>query len=227
MSLTVFGAPLSPFVRKVRLCLLEKGLDYQLEVVMPFTPPDWYLQLNPLGRIPAMKDGELCLADSSVICQYLEDAYEQAPKLYGTTAVERAQVRWFEKYADYELAPLTTFGVFRNRVLKPSSGHACNEESVQAALTQKLPPHFDYLESQLGQKAFFLGDHVSMADIAFTCQLINMEHGGEVIDGERWPALAALYSRVKTSASVENVLPGEQRMAAKLIEMGKKATPPN
>jgi glutathione S-transferase len=223
MSLTVFGAPLSPFVRKVRLCLLEKGLDYQLEVVMPFTPPDWYLQLNPLGRIPAMKDGELCLADSSVICQYLEEAYEQTTRLYGSNPAERGQIRWLEKYADYELAPLTTFGVFRNRVLKPSSGIACNEESVQAALNEKLPPHFDYLERQLAQNAYFVGDRLSMADIAFACQLINMEHGGELIDAERWPALAAHFARMKTLASVQSVLPSEQRTTAKLIEMAKKA----
>ncbi|MNJ64433.1 Stringent starvation protein A [compost metagenome] len=81
MTLTVYGAPLSPFVRKVRLCLLEKALDYQLEMVMPFNPPDWYLQLNPLGRIPALRDGDLTLADSSVICQYLEDAYAAADNL--------------------------------------------------------------------------------------------------------------------------------------------------
>lgn len=221
MSLTLFGAPLSPFVRKARLCLLEKGLDYQLEMVMPFTPPEWYLQLNPLGRIPAFKDGELCLADSSVICQYLEEAYEQTTRLYGNSAVERAQIRWLEKYADYELAPLTTFGVFRNRVLKPSSGQACNEESVQAALNEKLPPHFDYLERQLGDKPYFVGNQLSMADLAFACQLINMEHGGELIDAKRWPALAAHFGRVKGLASVESVLPGEQRMTAKLIEMGK------
>lgn len=227
MSLTVFGAPLSPFVRKVRLCLLEKGLDYQLEIVMPFTPPEWYLQLNPLGRIPAMKDGELCLADSSVICQYLEETYAQTASLYGSDPVERAQIRWLEKYADYELAPLTTFGIFRNRVLKPSSGHPCNEESVQSALTQKLPPHFDYLEGQLGQKPFFVGDRLSIADIAFTCQLINMEHGGEQLDSDRWPALAAHFARMKERPSVQSVLPGEQRTTAKLIEMGKKATQPD
>lgn len=221
MSLTLFGAPLSPFVRKARLCLLEKGLDYQLEMVMPFTPPEWYLQLNPLGRIPAFKDGELCLADSSVICQYLEETYAQTTRLYGANAVERAQIRWLEKYADYELAPLTTFGIFRNRVLKPSSGHACNEESVQAALKEKLPPHFDYLERQLGDKSYFVGNQLSMADIAFACQLINMEHGGELIDGDRWPALAAHFARLKGLASVQSVLPGEQRMTAKLIEMGK------
>lgn len=227
MSLTLFGAPLSPFVRKVRICLLEKGLDYQLEIVMPFTPPDWYLQLNPLGRIPALKDGEFCMADSSVICQYLDEAYDQTAQLYGANPTERAHVRWLEKYADYELAPLTTFGVFRNRILKPSTGQPCNEESVQAILTQKLPPHFDYLERQLDQNPYFLGDQLSMADIAFACQVINMEHGGETIDADRWPALAAHLSRMKTLVSVQSVLPGEQRTAAKLIEMGKRPAQPN
>src|SRR5690606_31401285 len=112
MALTVFGAPLSPFVRKVRLCLLEKNLAYDLKVVMPFTPPDWYLELNPLGRIPAFKDGDFSLADSSVICQYLEEQYSDTLRLYGNDACERGQVRWLEKYADYELAPLATFCVF-------------------------------------------------------------------------------------------------------------------
>ncbi len=227
MPITLYGAPLSPFVRKARLCLLEKGLDHQLEVIMPFTPPEWYLQLNPLGRIPALKDGELTLADSSVICQYLEEAYDDTARLYGDSPTERARVRWLEKYADYELAPLTTFGVFRNRLLKPSSGQPCNEESVQAALTQKLPPHLDYLENQLGQNAYFLGDQLSIADLAVASQLINMEHGGEVIDANRWPALAAHYARIKTLASVQSLLPGEQRTAAKLREMGKQSAATN
>ena len=54
MSLIVYGAPLSPFVRKVRLFLHEKDLPYQLEIILPFgKQPDWYRALNPLGRIPA------------------------------------------------------------------------------------------------------------------------------------------------------------------------------
>lgn len=224
MSLTVFGAPLSPFVRKVRVCLNEKGLDYRLETVMPFTPPQWYYELNPLGRIPALKDGDDCtLADSSVICQYLEEAYSDTPSLYGDEAQQRGQIRWLEKYADYELAPLTTFTVFRNRILKPMSGQACNEEAVQAALQQKLPPHFDYLERQLGQRDFFVGDELSMADIAITCQLINMAHGGESLDGQRWPGLAAHHARMLERQSVSSLLPDEQRMNNKLKEMGRAA----
>ncbi|TXR39717.1 glutathione S-transferase family protein, partial [Ectopseudomonas mendocina] len=54
MSLTVYGAPLSPFVRKLCLCLIEKGLDYELEVVMPFGQPDWFRELNPLGPVAVL-----------------------------------------------------------------------------------------------------------------------------------------------------------------------------
>lgn len=216
MSLTVYGAPLSPFVRKLRIFLAEKGLAYQLEIITPFGQPEWYRELSPLGRIPAFKDDDLTLADSSVICQYLEEKHPELPSLYGQTAAQRAQVRWLEKYADYELAPLTTFAVFRNRILKPTMGKPCDEAAVQTAMHDKLPAHFDYLEKVLGTADYFVNNTLSMADLAFSCQLINLEHGGEQLESKRWPALAALLQRVKARASITEILPSEQRTVAKL-----------
>lgn len=216
MSLTVYGAPLSPFVRKLRLCLAEKSLDYQLEIVLPFDQPAWYRELNPLGRIPALRDGDFDLADSSVICQYLEDKHPERLSLLGQTAEQRARVRWLEKYADYELAPLNTFTVFRNRVLKPSMGQPSDEATVQSALSEKLPPHFDYLEQCLGHAEYFVGDSLSLADLAFACQMVNLEHGGEQLDAKRWPKLAALYARIKARPSLQAILPGEQKILAKM-----------
>lgn len=216
MSMTVYGAPLSPFVRKVCLCLLEKGLDYELEVVMPFGQPDWFRELNPLGRIPAFRDGGLKLADSSVICQYLEERHPEHKPLYGADAGQRAKVRWLEKYADYELAPLCTFTVFRNRVLKATMGQPSDEEKVQQALRDKLPNHFDYFEGTLGDAPYFLGEQLSMADLALACQLINMEHGGEVLDAIRWPNLTAHFQRIKANASMQQLLPRELRTLEKI-----------
>ncbi|WP_161865638.1 glutathione S-transferase family protein [Pseudomonas yangonensis] len=216
MSMTVYGAPLSPFVRKVCLCLIEKGLEYELEVVMPFGQPDWYRELNPLGRIPAFRDGDLKLADSSVICQYLEEQHPERTPLYGADAQQRAKVRWLEKYADYELAPLCTFTVFRNRVLKATMGQPCDEEKVQQALKDKLPSHFDYLEATLGDAPYFLGEQLSMADLALASQLINMEHGGEVPDATRWPNLTAHFQRIKAGASMQQLLPRELRTLEKI-----------
>lgn len=216
MSLTVYGAPLSPFVRKLCLCLIEKGLDYELEVVMPFGQPDWFRELNPLGRIPAFRDGDLKLADSSVICQYLEERYPEHMPLYGDGAEQRAKVRWLEKYADYELAPLCTFTVFRNRVLKATMGQPCDEDKVQQALREKLPSHFDYFETTLGDAPYFLGEQLSMADLALASQLINMEHGGETLDAARWPNLLAHYARIKARASTQQLLPRELRTLEKI-----------
>ena len=55
-----------------------------------------------------------------------------------------------------------------------------------------------------------------MADLALACQLINMEHGGEQLDAQRWPGLSAHYARIKARESVQGVLPGEQKMLAKM-----------
>ncbi|MGG5873147.1 glutathione S-transferase family protein [Pseudomonas peli] len=216
MSLTVYGAPLSPFVRKVRLFLAEKNLDYQLEIILPFGQPAWYRELSPLGRIPALRDGDFTLADSSVICQYLDDKHPEHPTLLGQSAEQRAQVRWLEKYADYELAPLCTFSVFRNRTLKPSMGQSCDEAAVQKALHEKLPAHFDYLEQTLGSAEYLVGDSLTLADLALACQLINMQHGGEQLDAQRWPNLSAHYARITARTSVQAVLPGELKMLAKM-----------
>jgi glutathione S-transferase len=216
MSLTVYGAPLSPYVRKVRLLLAEKTLDYQLEMVLPFAQPAWFKDLNPLGRLPALNDGELVLADSSVICQYLDDKHPETGSLLGQTPEQRAQVRWLEKYADYELAPVCTFSIFRNRVLKPSMGQSCDEVAVQKALHEKLPAHFDYLEKTLGTAEYLVGDSLTLADLALTCQLVNMQHGDVQVDAQRWPRLSAHYARITARASVQSVLPGELKMLAKM-----------
>ncbi|MBM7059219.1 glutathione S-transferase family protein [Pseudomonas sp. UL073] len=216
MTLTVYGAPLSPFVRKLRLCLAEKGLAYQHEMTMPGEKADWFRDMSPLGRIPALRDGDFTLADSSVICQYLEAQYPESTPLYGRDAQETARIRWLEKYADYELGPLATFCVFRNRIVKPTLGQSCDEQIVQTALHEKLPPHFDYLEKTLGQAEYFVGNRLSIADLAIACQLINMAHGGERLDAQRWPALAALVARIEQRDSVQNLLPGEQATVAKI-----------
>lgn len=212
MSLIVYGVPLSPFVRKLRLCLAEKGLEYQLKTVLPFDQPDWFRDLNPLGRIPVIKDGDFTLADSSVICQYIEDKHRDLTPLFGQNAEQSAKIRWLEKYADYELSPLTTFTIFQHRVINPSMKKPGDEHAVKSALTEKLPLHFDYLEQSLGNAEYFVGNSLSLADLAFACQIMNMEHGRERLDEQRWPNLAALFSRIKARPSMQGVLPSEQKV---------------
>ena len=129
--------------------------------------------------------------------------------------LEAARVRWLEKYADYEIGPLATQTVFINRVLKPVTGGQCDDVAVDRAL-QQLPKLFDYLEAQLGDRHFFLGEQFSMADIAVCSQLINLAHAGELIDELAWPNLSSLLSRVSARSSVSSLLPAEHQLVARL-----------
>ena len=96
MSLTVLGGNVSPFVRKVRVVLAEKGVDYELESINPFAAPDNLREISPLGKIPAFRDGDRTLADSSVICAYIERTHP-SPALYPTDAYDYARTLWLEE----------------------------------------------------------------------------------------------------------------------------------
>lgn len=215
MSLILYGASLSPFVRKVRACLLEKKLDYTMELILPRNQPDWYFQINPLGRIPALRDGELDICDSAVICAYLEDKYPATFSLRGNDPVERARITWFEKYADYEVAPLATFTVFFNRALTKSMGLPCDEAAVQKALG-KLVKHFDYLEQQLADNDYFVGQRFTLADVAVATQWVNLSYAQEVLDANKWPKLVAHQQRVWARESFQTLLSDEAKMLARL-----------
>ena len=118
MSLVVLGGSVSPFVRKVRVALAEKGLDYELQAVNPFAPPAGWRDVSPLGRIPAFKDGDRVINDSSVICAYLERRFPE-PSLYPSDAYEYARALWFEEFIDGGLIPSSARTVFFPLVLAP------------------------------------------------------------------------------------------------------------
>src|ERR1700709_2762531 len=107
MALIVYGSNVSPFVRKGRVVLAEKALEYTLEQINPFVPPPEFLAISPLKRIPVLRDTDLpepnTLPDSSIICDYLEHKYPANP-IYPTDPFQRAKALWYEEYADSAMA---------------------------------------------------------------------------------------------------------------------------
>ena len=81
MSLKLIGAHISPFVRKVRVVLAEKGIAYEHDPMAPFGVSDEYKLMHPLGKVPVLTDGDKVLPDSSAICVYLEKT-QADPALY-------------------------------------------------------------------------------------------------------------------------------------------------
>ena len=212
MALIVYGAGLSPFVRKVRLALLEKGLDYTLDPVNPFQPPEGFLEMSPLKRIPAFRDTSLpepnYLSDSSVICDYLEHKYPEKP-LYPSDPYLRARALWFEEYADSVFASNIGGGLFFERIIKKLIGQKTDEAVCAATINEKLPPMFDYLDKQIGNNEFYVGGKFSIADISVATMLVNLEHAGEKVDPARWPRLAAFGKRMHERPSFKKLIAEE------------------
>ena len=129
MSLTVIGGNVSPFVRKVRVFCAEKGIDYDLEPVNPFAAPDDFREISPLGRIPVLRDGELHVPDSSVICVYLERKHPE-PALYPDDTAELARTLWLEEYMDDGVIPKAAGRVFFPLVLQEAIDGGYFEEII-------------------------------------------------------------------------------------------------
>lgn len=219
MAITLYGAVLSPFVRKVRVALDVKALTYERVHVDPFKlPNDFdYQEISPLQRIPALQDGDFSIADSAAIAAYLDAKYPGAA-LYPSEPEAKAQAIWFEKFGDYELAPVATFRFFRNRVVMPLLGRASDEDAYSEGLNTLLPPLMDYLESQLNTHGFIVGDTLCIADIAIASQFVNMSLGQVSIDTNRWPKAAAYNQRVLEATSMGAISEEDHARTHKILE---------
>src|SRR5580658_11170157 len=113
----IIGSYLSPYVRKVLVVLDLKGIEYEIDPIIPFFGNDSFSHISPVRRIPVLIDDQVTLADSSVICQYLEDRYPER-KLYPADIAERGRARWLEEYADSRMGEVFIWGLFNQVAIK-------------------------------------------------------------------------------------------------------------
>jgi glutathione S-transferase len=208
---TVYGVFGSPFVRKVLVFLAEKGVSFDHEQVNPFQPPADYRKLSPLGKIPAFRDGDRVLADSSVICAYLERV-KPTPALYPSDAYDYARALWFEEYGDGGLSPIFGPKIFMQKVIGPLIfKHKPDMAAIEKVVKEELPPMFDYLEGEIGDKQFLVANQFSIADIGVATQFVNLALAGYGIDAKRWPKLNTFLARIHGRPSFSAVIDKEKK----------------
>lgn len=208
------GVNPSPFVRKVRVALAEKGIDYDQVPVMPMGQPKEYYEISPLGKIPCYVEGDFALPDSSAIIAYLEKKQPQ-PALYPEDAQAFGRALWYEEYADSKLAE-NVGGVFFNRVVKAKMMKQEPDQAQVDASLAALPTFYDYLEKEIGDREVLAGSHFSVADVAVGSQFVNLAHAGEAPDPARWPKLAAYVERVHARPSFKAAIEEEKAVFAAL-----------
>jgi len=191
---TILGNYLSPYVRKVLVCLQLKGIDYRIDPFAPFIGDETFSRLSPLRRIPVLIDGDFVLNDSTVICEYLEDL-QPTPSLYPAAPRDRARARWLEEFADSRLGEVIIWRMFYQLGVKRYLfNETPDEEVVRKAREEELPEALDYLEAQLPVQGFLFGE-VGAADIAIAAFFRNAAFVRYQIDAARWPRTAAFVER--------------------------------
>jgi glutathione S-transferase len=227
----IIGSYLSPYVRKVLVCLHLKGIAYEIDPIVPFFGDDRFARLSPLRRVPVLVDDRVTLADSSVICQYLEDRRPE-PALYPRDVAERARARWLEEYADSRLGDVFIWKLFNQVAIRPFVwGEPTDRQVVQRTLDEDVPQVLDYLEAELPKQGFLFGAPC-IADLSIACFFRNAAFARFAVNAGRWPKSAGFVERVLALEAFERLRPFEERMLrtpipqqrAALAELGAPLT---
>jgi glutathione S-transferase len=201
----IYGFPLSPFVRKVVVAVKEKGLDAELVPSNPSQPDAEFLAVSPLGKIPAFRDGDFTLADSTAIVTYLDARYPE-PALLPAAPEARGRAIWFEEVADTVLTPAGA-PIVLNRFLRPRIFGTDGDEGAALAAEEAIRKPLGYLEGEVGDA--WLDGAFSVGDIAVASFIRTLSYTGWQLDAASYPLLAAWYGRVtardgwKAAAAVE------------------------
>ena len=205
----LYSGPLSLFSRKVEIALGVKQLTYE-RVMVPFAQTTGYspknhevLRVNPKGQVPVLIDDGLELFDSTVILEYLDEAYPAIP-LYPRNAPARAKVRLAEMEADEVLlVPLRKL-MFRTE--PPGSDAAKRQQQEDAARTAifELAVMFRKLDQKLTDTHYLCGA-LSVADIA-TFMMVHyaLRLGGPSVDGLE--GLKTWYNHLRTMPAFAGVV---------------------
>ncbi len=218
----VIGSYLSPYVRKVLVCLDVKQVPYQIDPIVPFYGNAEFARLSPVRRVPVLINDSVKLADSTVICEYLDERYPE-PSLFPKGAPQRARARWLEEFADTRMGEVFIWHLFNQLVIRRFVwGEPPNDDVLRKAREEEIPQVLDYLEAQLPPAGFLFGA-LSVADVALATFFRNASFVHFSIDAERWPVTASFVSRVLNHASFQKLRPFEELLLRTPIQNHRAA----
>lgn len=199
----LIGSLSSPYVRKVRVVMAEKKLDYAYELENVWTAETRIHLSNPLGKVPClvMEDGS-AMFDSRVIAEYL-DTLTPVCKLLPPHGRDRADVKVWEALADGVLDAAVL--VRLERTLRPEQQQS--EAWIERQMA-KVNAGLATLSANLGDSPFCMGIHYTLADVAVGCTLGWLSFRFPDIDWRGdYPNLARLYDKLSERQSFKDTVP--------------------
>jgi glutathione S-transferase len=189
--LTLYFAPLTRAVRIVWL-LEELGLPYRLERV-DFLPPAkrFFAQRTPTGKLPTLVDGDVVMCESGAILEYVLEHHGGGRLAPPPGSPRRAAFLQWVHFAESTAFPPLGIIVWLTRYQGEAESNASLLEDARARAAAGL----DFLERELGGKAYLLGDEFSAADIMMGFTLAAARMLGVL--GERHPGLLTYFARLE------------------------------
>ncbi len=190
----LYGSPISPFVRKVLVFAAEKGIELELVPVGIGDPNPDFNACSPFRKMPALRDGDFSISDSTAIVTYL-DTKQPEHSLIPADAQGRARTVWFDEFGDTIVAAAAG-KVFFNTIVSPRFLKKDGDAALIAQGEAEFGPVCDYLESVIPASGYLVGDAFSLADISAATSFVNAAHCGMVPDAATYPKLTAYLASI-------------------------------
>lgn len=198
----LLGTPTSPYVRKVRLMLLEKNIPHEYLIDPPREPGSLVVRVNPLGRIPALiLDDETCVFDSPVIAEYVDSLNDNPILIPRDNTLTRMRVKRWEALAD---GIMDSAIAVRNERIRPEEKQEPGNVTLHNnAISRAL----DYASISLGNDAWVNGEEISLGDLALFSTLVYLDLRQPERDWRTpHPNLAYLFDQIAQRPSAKTSL---------------------
>lgn len=202
MMMKLYASAASSFARKIRVMLLEKGIEHELEMVNLWEPNTLH-HVNPVGKVPALQLGDgRVLISSPLLADFIDHSYP-SPRLIPDDFDDRVEVRQWEALADASMDAVSAT-LYEMRF----HDEAKRSEAWMARQRKKFEGGFEALETMLGGRRWCVGDKMTLADISVACHLgfINLRVP-HYFPSDKYPGLALLWRSMEERDSFKKTAP--------------------
>ncbi|HXV25361.1 MAG TPA: glutathione S-transferase family protein [Alphaproteobacteria bacterium] len=203
-DVTLYGSPISTYVRTVRMTLAEKNVSYELVDGWPDHPE--IAKRQPFGKIPAFRHGDFELYETPAIVRYVDEAFP-GPRLQPEDAKARARMAQILSVHSSYCYPAVIGGIVVERVAPKLFNRPSDEAKIKASVPE-ADKVVGVLEQSLGAGPYFAGRDLSLADLLVYPVLFYlslMPEGGPIL--EKRPGLRKWLSGVGERRSAKETVP--------------------
>ena len=200
----LYHVPLSPFCRKVRLCLAEKRIEVELVEERYWERDPEFLRRSPAGKVPVLRMGESTMTESAAICEYVEETHP-TPPLMPNDPAGRYEVRRLISFFDDTFHQEVTSKLLYERVNKKITKRGYPDSANVKFGAKAIKRHLDMMEALLDDRRWLAGDAMTLADFAAAAHLSSLDYISDV-DWDRVSNVRDWYAKIKSRPAFRSLL---------------------